>query len=150
MRTRKKHTVEYVKDGMEYFRRADGKLVSRPIDEYRDYRRSELDPAVNTQLDIARYYGDYPSKATIDSVIAMQKTSVEKAVNYVKYRYLGTVSYLDVFGQENEKRWEAEQHYRDAKEMYEKMEDMAAQLNEIQQLLFNIAVTINKKGKKVI
>ena len=80
----------------------------------------------------------------------MQKISVEKAVNYVKYRYLGTASYLDVFGQENEKRWEAEQHYRDAKEMYEKMEDMAAQLNEIQQLLFNIAVTINKKEKKAI
>lgn len=150
MRTRKKHTVEYVKDGMEYFRRADGKLVSRPVDEYRDYRRSELDPAVNTQLDIARYYGDYPSKATIDSLFDMQKISVEKAVNYVKYKYLGTASYLDVFGSENEKKWEAEQHYKTTKEMAEKIEVMAAQMNEMQQLLFNMAVTLNKKEKKAI
>lgn len=145
---RKKHTVEYVKDGMEYFRNPDGKLVSRPVDEYRDYRRSELDPAVNTQLDIARYYGDYPSKATIDSLFDMQKTSVEKAVNYVKYRYLGTASYLDVFGKENEKRWEAELHYKTTKEMAEKIEVMAAQMNEMQQLLFNMAVTLNKQERK--
>ena len=82
----------------------------------------------------------------IDNLIHMQEFSVEKAVTYVKYRLLGEATYLDVFGRDAEDRRAAQQHYKKQDEMQMQIAAMAAQMADMQKLIFNMAATINREN----
>lgn len=83
---------------VEYFYNNDKKLVSRFCDDTINYRVDELDEKVKEQLEKARRVFRYPSKPFIDTCIRFQNETPKKAVNYIKYKLLGTAKYLDVFG----------------------------------------------------
>lgn len=86
----------------EYYYNADLKLVFRFADETLGYRLNELDPEIDKLLDKARAKYNYPSKTFIDNIIDMQNYSTEKAKRYIRYRLLGELNWLDVFGQNAE------------------------------------------------
>lgn len=147
---RKRHeiVIEFIdeKKGIEYYRNADGKLVSQPMDDTDGYRSSEIAPEVSDALNRARKLHHYPSRPMIDNLIHMQEFSVEKAVTYVKYRLLGEATYLDVFGRDAEDRRAAQQHYKKQDEMQMQIAAMAAQMADMQKLIFNMAATINREN----
>lgn len=134
---RKRHeiVIEFIdeKKGIEYYRNADGKLVSQPMDDTAGYRSSEIAPEVSDALNRARELHRYPSRPMIDNIIYMQEFSIEKAVTYVKYRLLGEATYLDVFGRDAEDRRAAQQHYK--------------KQDEMQKLIFNMATQMNRENK---
>ncbi len=140
--------VLFVKDGWEYFLNEDGKLVSSTVDAYKDYRRNELPESVNMLLDRARDKDRYPKKALIDNLVSMCDYSITKAENYVKYKLLGEASYLDVFGQAAEDRYSAERHYKKTEDIEMVITAMAAQIEEMQRLMFNLAKQANKEYRE--
>mgnify|MGYP007128358999 CR=1 FL=1 len=132
--------------GLEYYKNADGRLVSQLIDETIGYRAAELAPEVTEALDRARAMHNYPSRPMIDNLVHMQEASVEKAVTYVKYRLLGEATYLDVFGRDAEDRRAAQQHYKKQDEMQMQIAAMAAQMADMQKLIFNMAAQMNREN----
>lgn len=142
--------ILYIKDGREYFYNADGKIVSQPVDNSVDYRRSELPPEINKALDRARQKGNYPSRSLINALVDMQEYSELKALNYVKYKLLGEARYLDVFGEAAESRFEAQRHYKKTEEMEFRLLEMSATINDMQKLIFNIATTLNQSHREEI
>lgn len=126
------------KRGLEYYYNADGRLVSGPVDQYRDYRRAELHPAVLAELDEARSYGWYPSKSHIDSCIYLQQQHPDKAAAYVRYKLLGTATYMDVFGPAMQQHIHETQTAR----MEEKIDQLKADIRDIGILLTNL-ININ-------
>lgn len=148
-REKRKIVIEFVdeKKGLEYYRLDDGRLVSQPVDNTVNYRTDELAPEVIEVLNQSRAQYWYPSRPMIDSLINMQKSSVEKAVTYVKYRLLGEATYLDVFGEEAEERRAAQAHNKKQEEMAEQISTMAAQMADMQKLIFNIATQLNRESK---
>ena len=142
--------ILYIKNGREYYYNADGKIVSQPVDNFVNYRRSELAPQINEALDRARQRGNYPSRSLIDAVVDMQEYSELKALKYVKYKLLGEARYLDVFGEAAESKFEAQRHYKKTEEMEFHLLEMSAQINEMQTLIFNIANTLNKAHREEI
>lgn len=146
-----RYEVEYIKDGKEYFRDPDGRLVSRPIDDTIGYRTDELMPELQEFLDRARSEKQrYPSRAMIDNLIEVQKTKPLKACNYVRYILLGELRHVDVFGEVAEEKYAAQQHYRETEEMKRAIEEMAKQIEDMQKLLFNIAVQLNGSGNSFL
>lgn len=142
--------IEFVDDkkGREYYRNADGKLVSQFVDDTVDYRADELADEVKSTLDRAREMHNYPSRPMIDNLVHMQEVSVEKAVKYVQYRLLGEATYLDVFGQDAEDRRAAQQHYKKQDAMAAQIQAMAAQMADMQKLIFNMASQMNREHKE--
>jgi hypothetical protein len=91
----KRNTILYTQGNYEFYRNDDGKMVSQLKDQCKDYRRSELLPEVNELLDELRSYrSGYPTEANINSIIKMQEEHPDKAINYIKYRYFGSATYL--------------------------------------------------------
>lgn len=139
--------------GLEYFRNADGKLVSQPIDDTINYRDAELAPEVLREVQRAREIHNYPSRPMIDNLVHMQGLSIDKAVKYVRYRLLGEATYLDVFGQDAEDRRAAQAHYKKQDAMAAQLQAMAAQMADMQKLIFNMAAQMNRESssyKRVI
>jgi len=134
-----KDDILYILEGREYYLNSDGIIVSQEVDDTKGYRVMELAPEVTDQLNLAREQGRYPSKHMINALVSMQEISKTKAVNYVKYRLLGSASYLDVFGPEARRQFEAEQHYRQSKEIEDKIDLLQIHLHDIEILLFNLA-----------
>lgn len=147
----KKVNILYTEGNFEYYLREDNKIVSQIKDLCKDYRRNEQLPEVATELDKVRSYNtSYPTKNVIDAVLSYQNENVKKAVNYIRYRYLGTCSYLDVFGEKAQKEYEQSAHFQQNKRMEEKIEDVSSQVDDLkqqlidmQQLMFNMAKTLN-------
>lgn len=141
--------IEFVdaEKGLEYYKNADGKLVSQFVDSTVDYRDNELAPEVLREVEKARAIHNYPSHPMIDNLIHMQDLSVEKAVTYVKYRLLGEASYIDVFGKDAEDRRAAQEHYKKQDAMAAQISAMAAQMADMQKLIFNMATQMNKENK---
>ena len=148
---REKHIkfIEFVdaEKGLEYYKNADGKLVSQFVDSTVNYRDAELAPEVLREVEKARAIHNYPSRPMIDNLIKMQELSVEKAVTYVKYRLLGEATYLDVFGQDAEDRRAAQQHYKKQDAMQQQLAAMALQMADMQKLIFNMAAQMNREYK---
>ena len=80
----------------------------------------------------------------------MQEYSELKALNYVKYKLLGEAKYLDVFGDAAEARYEAQRHYRKTDQLEVMMLNMAAQLADMQKLMFNMAGQLNNEHREVL
>lgn len=148
-RENRKIVIEFIdeKKGLEYYRLDDGRLVSQPVDDTVNYRTDELAPEVIEVLNRSRARYWYPSRPMIDNLIKMQELSVEKAVTYVKYRLLGEATYLDVFGQEAEDRRAAQAHYKKQDAMAAQISAMAAQMADMQKLIFNMASQMNREYK---
>lgn len=117
------------------------------MDDTDGYRAYELAPEVSDALNRARELHRYPSRPMIDNLIHMQEFSIEKAVTYVKYRLLGEATYLDVFGRDAEDRRAAQQHYKKQDEMQMQIAAMAAQMADMQKLIFNMATQMNRENK---
>lgn len=138
------YKVEFVNDGKEYYIDPDGRLVYKIADDTLGYRVDELIPELITLLDRARNEKhNYPTREMIDNLIRIQKKEPLKACNYVKYRLLGELRYVDVFGNAAEERYAAQRHYSETAEMKKAIEDLTMQIEEMQQLIFNIAVQLN-------
>jgi|GEM_PF-2056827 len=141
-------TVETM-GAIEFFYSADHKLCTRPADETKDYRTKELHSSVIEKLNLARAIYRYPSKAFIDALIKMQRErSIERAVKYVEYRYLGSASYLDVFGHDSEIEDLQARHFNECQELREEVKEMHKESQQTQQLLINIAVALNEQMKQ--
>lgn len=141
-------TVETL-DKIEFFYSADHKLCSRQADETKNYRVNELHSSIIKKLDQAREIYRYPSKAFIDALIKMQRErSIERAVKYVEYRYLGSASYLDVFGHDAEIEDVQLKHFTECQELREEIKEMHKESQQTQQLLINIAVAMNEQMKQ--
>lgn len=146
----KRNTILSTKGEYEFYRNDDGKLVSQLKDKCKDYRRSELLPEVNALLDEYRSYrSGYPTEANINSIIKLQNDHPDKAINYIKYRFFGSASYLDVFGAEAERRYKEQAHIEQNERMEEKVDDLKQQLSDMQQLMINIAKSVNHSSKQV-
>lgn len=149
---RKRHeiVIEFIDEekGLEYFKNADGKLVSQNVDDTVNYRNNELAHEVTEVLNRARALHHYPSRPMIDNLIHMQELSIEKAVKYVQYRLLGEATYLDVFGQDAEDRRAAQQHYKKQDAMAAQIQAMALQMADMQKLIFNMASQMNRENKE--
>lgn len=132
----------------EYYYNKDGKLVYRSADDTKEYRVDELLPEVIAELDDARCRKNYPSRALINAVISMQNESPEKAVNYIRYRLLGTASYLDVYGAEAEKRYGDDRHYKQTAELEYKIDVLQKHFEDLQKIVINLANTINREFRE--
>ena len=137
--------VVYVKNGLEWYLDPDGKLVSRPIDTYRYYRRSEIAPEILELIDQLRSKGRYLQDYNIDAIIKMQNECLEKGINYVKYRYFGKARYTDVFGAAADNHYAEINHRRQCERMEDTMNDMRSQIEEMQQLILNMAKHLTGK-----
>lgn len=140
--------ILYREGDKEYYLNPDGKLVSQNVDLYMEYRRGELLPEVAAELDEVRKICIYPSKAAIDTVISYQKECPDKAINYIRYRYLGTCSYLDVFGPGAEQQYKVKMHLEQNERMESKIDNLQQQIRDMQQLMFNIAKSTNQAAKQ--
>ena len=145
-----KYKIEFVKNGKEYYYNADGKLVFQWADDTVGYRRAELAPEVAKVLDRARSKHNYPTRSMIDNLISLQETAPLKAVNYVRYRLLGELRYIDVFGDVAEDRYKAERHYKTTEQLQNMITGMSAQLEDMQRIIFNMANQLNKSQKEDI
>lgn len=136
-------------DGIEYFYSADHKLCTRPADCTIGYRERELHSSVIEKLNQARGIYRYPTKGFIDALIKMQRErSIERAVKYVEYRYLGAAGYLDVFGHDAEIEDNILKHYAECQELKAEVKQMHEESLQTQQLLINIAVALNEQMKQ--
>lgn len=124
-------------DGGYYELADDGKYYYNAPDPYRDYRKEEMHPEVYSVLNRARDEKRvHPSKAFIDSVINWQNDKSPKmAIRYIKYKYLGECSYLDVYGRAGKE----EMHYEQTERLIEQVESLQQQVFQMQQLLVNMA-----------
>ena len=147
MKNRNAVKILYTEGDREYFMNSDNKLVSQQRDLYKDYRRAELLPEVASELDQVRSLNIYPSDSAINAVINYQQECPEKAVNYIRYRYLGTCSYLEVFGQKAQSYYREKMHIEQNERMESKIGDLQQQLTDMQQLMFNIAKSVNQTSK---
>jgi hypothetical protein len=139
--------ILYRKNGQEYFLNPDGKVVSHSVDTTINYRAAELDPLVKIELDKARALYNYPKESTIDYVIECQGESLNKAINYIGYRLLGTKSYLEVFSKGAENNRKEEKHRAETAELKTTIEEMRAQQDTMQRLMINIANQLNSEQK---
>lgn len=134
---------------IEFFYSADHKLCTRPADDTLGYRERELHTSVIEKLNHARAEHRYPSKAFIDALIKMQRDrSIERAVKYVEYRYLGSAGYLEVFGHDAEIEDNILKHYAECQELKDEIKQMHEESLQTQQLLINIAVALNEQMKQ--
>ena len=134
---------------IEFFYSADRKLCTRPADESKNYRTVELHSRVKEKLDLARLIYRYPTKAFIDALIKMQRErSIERAVKFVEYRYLGSAGYMEVFGHDAEIEDLQVKHFNECQELREEVKEMHKESQQTQQLLINIAVVLNEQMQK--
>lgn len=139
--------ILYEKDGYEYYLNEDNRLISRRVDNTKDYRTKELRKEVVEVLDKARSQGKIPLKTTIDYLIDLQRESVEKATNYACYRYLGTMQHKDVFGKEAEERYDNQRKWREIQSLKRTVREMKMQQDEMHKLLINMAKYMNVEKK---
>lgn len=129
------HTIE---TGLDvYF--IDGRTRVIPTQEYLDYRKDELNPELINLLKKAWEKGHTVHHSAIDSIISMQAESFEKAKRYIGYEYLGTHSYLDVFGKKAEEEYRWQRHEKQNSSMQEQLENMQKQMWDMQKLLLNFS-----------
>ena len=140
--------ILYTEGNREYYLGPDNKIVSQQRDLFKEYRRDELLPEVAAELDQVRSINIYPSDSVINSVISFQNECPEKAVNYIRYRYLGTCSYLDVFGHKAESYYREKMHIEQNERMESKIEGMQQQLFDMQKLMMNVAKSVNPTEMK--
>ena len=147
----------YVKDGYEYYRNADGRIVDRLCDQTLDYRVGELRPEVVAELDKARAMYRYPTTALVDTVIAYQEQSPEKAVNFIRYRLLGAASHVEVFGHAAEARYKAQamekrlqQHAWQTDRMEKKIDDLQKRIVELQNTVLKVLSNTAMKQNKAV
>lgn len=124
-------------DGGYYELKDDGKYYYHPPDPFREYRKDEMEPEVYAVLNRARDEREvHPSKAFIDAVIAWQnEKSPKMAIRYIKYKYLGECTYLEVYGKPGKEQI----HYDQTEKLIEQVESLQQQIFQMQQLLINIA-----------
>lgn len=144
------HTVE---DINVYF--IDGRAKLVPDLNYLSYRADELHPEAYELLKYAFLTREkilYHSN--IDTVIKLQEYCLEKAKCYIGYMWLGTHTYLDVFGEKAARYFEEvrKQEKEDAKQrkldnIERQLEAMQLQMWEMQKLLVNMAKQQNKQTK---
>lgn len=139
--------ILYTKNGNEYYLNPDNKLVSQLVDITKEYRIDELDPEVIEELNKARARYNYPKESTIDYLIECQKLSIQKAVDYVGYRLLGTKSYIDVFSKAAENNAKEDRHRNETLELKKTIEEMKVQQETMQLLMMNIAKNLNNEQK---
>lgn len=129
------HTIE---PGLDVYL-VDGRTKAIPTKEYLDYRKEELAPVIAEGIEKAWAKGHTVYHSTVDAVISMQSESLEKAVRYIGYRFLGTHSYLDVFGKYAQEEYRWLQHQRQNESMEEQLTNMQKQMWDMQKLLINIS-----------
>jgi hypothetical protein len=124
-------------DGGYYELGKDGKYYYHAPDPYREYRKDEMDPEVYAVLNRARdERGVHPSKAFIDAVIAWQnEKSPSMAIKYIKYKYLGECTYMQVYGREGKEAF----HYEQTEKLIKEVESLQQQVFQMQKILINMA-----------
>lgn len=131
-------------------------MVKYDPQQYRDYRKEELNPEVFALFEKARnerYKSVVPSM--VDMAIHLQKTrSIETACNYVRYLLLHEMSWLDVFG-EHAKRYDKQlEHYQQCiglelkvDELQNSVSTLTDQMEQMQIMMMNMAKMLsNHKG----
>lgn len=125
-------------------------------DKCRDYRRIEIHPDVWKQLERARRERcSYPQARFIDNVISLQnKRSIDIAIKYIGYSYLGEYSYMDVFGENVLKAESESQHYKQSDDLQEEINalksdvaNLSEQLSDMQMMIMNMAKMLNNNNK---
>ena len=118
----------------------------------RDYRKTELHPSVFFLTESVRFdHNKEVPKYAIDKAIDLQnERSVVTACNFIRYFLLHELNYVDVFGRQAVQYDKALQHYKQCENMEVKVDiltdiinDMSAQMNEMQMLIINMAKIIN-------
>ncbi|MFV0516772.1 MAG: hypothetical protein ACK5MV_05195 [Aminipila sp.] len=117
----------------------NGRAKPVPTEEYLKYRIDELNPDIVKSIKTAWKKGHTVYHSAIDSIISIQDECLEKAKRYVGYRYLGTYSYLDVFGENAEEEYRWARHEKQKIYMEERLSDMQQQMWEMQKLLLNLS-----------
>ncbi len=122
----------------------------------RDYRKNEIHPSVYHLMENVRY--DHRKEVpvyAIDKAIALQQErSIVTACNFIRYFLLHELNYVDVFGRQAVQYDHALQHYKQCENMELKVDiltdiinDMSAQMNEMQKLIINMAKIVNRAEK---
>lgn len=83
-------------------------VYDKRFDEYRDYLRYEIKPEVWEELERARWrWGAINIRPeSIDQIIEYQNESKLKAIRFIKYKYLGECTYIEVYGDSAKKEYE--------------------------------------------
>ena len=124
--------------------------------QYLSYRKNELHPEIYELLKTAFLQKEkiiYHSN--IDTIIKFQEYCLEKAKRYIGYMWLGTHSYLDVFGEKAKEYFEElRTEQREVQKMVQldrmesQIKDLQTQLWEMQKLIVNMAKQQNKEFSK--
>lgn len=123
------------------------KQILEYIDPNLNYRKDDILPEVWEQLQAAREKGGYPSQAFIDNLISWQnEKSPEMAIRYVGYKYLGTYSYMEVYGPAGDTFYHNQLTDRIIKTLDDQQEQISGlqmQISQMQRLIVNMAKTMN-------
>ena len=103
----------------------------------RDYRINEIDTRLLDLLQKCRVKRGavHILPESIDKLIELQAEDIAKAELWLKWKYLGTATWLDVYGEEaTEKRAEA-RHRLEAAEAYKTIKQLSDQIAVLTKLL---------------
>ncbi|MBE6033881.1 MAG: hypothetical protein E7222_04190 [Clostridiales bacterium] len=117
----------------------DGRTKIIPTQEYLDYRKEELHHELLELIDKAWKRGHTIYHSNIDAIITMQSECLEKAKRYIGYQFLGTHSYLDVFGRKAEEEYRWQRHQQQTESMEQRLENIQQQMWDMQKLLVNLS-----------
>ncbi len=93
-------------------------------DSNRDYLREEIAPDVWRELERARIrWGSIPISANrIDEILSFQAESELKAIRYIKYKFLGECSYIEVYGIDAKKEYAQNSANKEIAYLHEKVD----------------------------
>lgn len=112
-------------------------------DPYRDYLQHEIAPAVWKHIELARArWGIIPIKpAAIDEILNIQAESDLKAIRYIKWRFLGSCNYIEVYGKDAQRDYAENSANKEIAYLHEKM-DLILKLLSVQNSTENNIIQI--------
>ena len=113
-------------------------------DQFREYRKAEFMPQIWDLLEKARQHRGciLIRENELDKILEMQAEDPERCELYIKYRFLGTAEYLDVYGKEAEKHFKQKKEANEMQKQIEQINVQLQQMNNTLQNMQNLLMTI--------